>query len=320
MVNQHCPNEGYVPKVFQLGNVVSDFEPLENTSTCRRAPHTEGVTCPYCGYDDEDQAFIHPDDVRAFKNELYWAVKKDIGNFLDRMASDFNRKTSRNNFISISMDVKRDRSPRPVVFRHDFLRRLMCNCCGRKYGVYAIGLFCPDCGSPNLVVHFSRELELIHRQIERAEQMKRAETRDEELAYRLLGNAHEDVLTAFETYQKTAYRYLVYKRLPDQAEVLWNKYTIANRFQNIEKAKNAYALLEIDPFEVLDEESLKFLRLNIEKRHVIVHNLSIADESYLKSSQSEREGETVQLITEDIHRFLEISAMITRRLEVQLKN
>lgn len=320
MVNQHCPNEDCAPRVFQLGDVVEGFSPPDNTDTYyRREPHTNGVTCPYCGHDDDDQEFIHPEDIKAIEKELFWAAKKDISDILGEMASDFNRKTSRNDLFSINLDVSPDRSPRPVAYRRDLLRGLTCNCCGRAYGVYAIGLFCPDCGSPNLAVHFSRELELINRQIDMAEQMKRDDTNDEELAYRLLGNAHEDVLTAFETYQKTTYRYLVHKRIPEQAEALCNKKATANRFQNIEKSRKLYAGLGIDPFEALDEDDLKFLRLNIEKRHVIGHNLSMADESYIKNNQSELEGETVHLMGEDIHRFVGISAMIVRRLEVELR-
>lgn len=319
MVNQHCPNEDCAPRVFQLGDVVADFKPPENTDThYRRAPHTNGVTCPYCGHDDDDQEFIHPDDVKAIEKEVLWAAKRDINDILGGMASDFNRKTSRNDLFSISMDVKRDRAPRPVPYRRDLLRGLTCNCCGRSYGVYAIGLFCPDCGSPNLAVHFSREYELIQRQLEMAEQTKRDQMSDEELAYRLLGNAHEDVLTAFETYQKRVYRYLVRARLPEQAENLCSKKAIANRFQNIEKSRKIYAALGVDPFEVLDEECLNFLRLNIEKRHVIGHNLSMADESYLRNSQREREGETVHLMAEDIHRFMEITARVVNRLDQEL--
>ena len=33
----------------------------------------------------------------------------------------------------------------------------VCDHCGRDYGVFAIGLFCPDCGAPNLRLHFARE-------------------------------------------------------------------------------------------------------------------------------------------------------------------
>lgn len=270
MVNQHCPSDDCAPRIFQLGDVVADFEPPENMDThFRREPHSDGTTCPYCGHDDDNQEFIHPYDARAIEKEVLWAAKRDISDILGGMASGFNRKISRNDLFSISMDVKPDRSPRPVAYRRDLLRWLTCKCCGRSYGVYAIGLFCPDCGSPNLAVHFSRELELIHRQIEMAEQVRRDKISDEELAYRLFGNAHEDVLTAFETYQKTAYRYFARTRFPEQTEDLCNEKAIANRFQNIKKSRKIYAALEIDPFDIFDEESLNFLRLNIEKRPLL---------------------------------------------------
>ena len=70
--------------------------------------------------------------------------------------------------------------------------------------------------------------------------------------------------------------------------------------------------------EVLDEDDLKFLRLNIEKRHVIGHNLSMADESYIKNNQSELEGETVHLMAEDIHRFVKIAELAIKRLDCEL--
>lgn len=62
--------------------------------------------------------------------------------------------------------------------------------------MFAIALFCPDCGAPNLALHFARETELVGQQVDLAESQDR-----QELAYRLLGNAHEDVLTAFEATQ-----------------------------------------------------------------------------------------------------------------------
>jgi hypothetical protein len=45
-----------------------------------------------------------------------------------------------------------------------------------------------------------------------------------------MGNAHEDVLTAFEATLKAAYARLVRKHLPDQAEKLCKK-AIGNAFQ-----------------------------------------------------------------------------------------
>lgn len=41
------------------------------------------------------------------------------------------------------------------------MRELVCDHCGHHYGVFATGLFCPDCGAPKLRLHFARETELV---------------------------------------------------------------------------------------------------------------------------------------------------------------
>ena len=107
MVNQHCPNENCAPRAFQLGDVVEDFKPPDTTDAhCRREPHTDGVTCPYCGHDDGNQAFIHPDDMKAVEQEIIWAARRDISDILGGMASDFNRKSSRSVCGNISNDYQ----------------------------------------------------------------------------------------------------------------------------------------------------------------------------------------------------------------------
>jgi hypothetical protein len=122
------------------------------------------------------------------------------------MAKDFNRKVG-GGLFGISMEVEGGSSSRPRAWIEDLLRELACDQCGREYGVYAIGLFCPDCGATNLAVHFSREVELIDRQLDLAQDVE-----DREMSWRLLGNAHEDVLTALETYLKVVYRFVVDRR------------------------------------------------------------------------------------------------------------
>jgi hypothetical protein len=89
-----------------------------------------------------------------------------------------------------------------------------------------------------------------------------------------LGNAHEDVVTAFEIYQKTCYKFIVRKVFPKEiAEPMTSKKPIGNRFQNIDRARDLYKHLSFDPFTVLTSDELGLLKLNIEKRHVIGHNL-----------------------------------------------
>lgn len=209
MNNLRCPSEVCQPRVFQLG----EGSPTsgESDPRSRRAPGQPIATCPYCGHDGDQEAFFHPDDIEAIKEQVLWAASRDVGHALEDMARGFNRR-SRNRFFSLTMEVKGLNTPRPFFQREDLLRDLTCDVCRRRYGVYAIGLFCPDCGAANLHVHFARETALVAQQIEIAQAIE--SELGSELAYRILGNAHEDVVTAFETYLKTAYRFLVRRCAP----------------------------------------------------------------------------------------------------------
>src|SRR6185437_532621 len=188
---------------------------------------------------------------------------------------------------------------------------LVCDHCGRDYGVYAIGLFCPDCGAPNLRLHFARETELVDAQVELAEahgdELK-------ELAYRLLGNAHEDVLTAFESTLKAVYFYGVGQRPADAAPAR----PVRNDFQNVDNGRHRFAELNLDPFAALNEDELATLRLNIQKRHIIGHNLGVVDEKFAEHANDARVGETVHLVGEDVRRFAAIGQKVIDHLDAWL--
>jgi hypothetical protein len=66
-----------------------------------------------------------------------------------------------------------------------------------------------------------------------------SESGNYELSCRVLGNTHEDVVTAFETYQKTFYKFMVRQFFStDEAEKLLGKKAIGNGFQNINRSQN----------------------------------------------------------------------------------
>lgn len=240
----------------------------------------------------------------------------DVHDWLADLARDFNRGQRRNSFLQVKMDVKSTPRPRPLVIREDLLRDLQCDICQRPYAVYALALFCPDCGAPNVALHFRREVSLVAEQVALADAQNLAGK--SELAYRLMGNAHEDVLTAFEAALKAIYRYLVRQRLPHQAEELCSSRAIGNAFQNADRVKEKFGVLEIDPFEGISQDDLAQLRLNVEKRHVIGHNLGVADERYVELTRAEQPGETVRLIGEDIDRFAALCLGVVSSLEEQL--
>ncbi len=221
--------------------------------------------------------------------------------------------------------------------REDLLRNIKCIKCSNEYGIYEIGFFCPICGTYNLKHHFNREKELIEKQLEEAEKKKKE---DKEYSYRLFGNAHEDVLTTFETYLKkiffmvksTVFQNSFYEKDNNQKRLSFpnnlfkttlsiirfstffkssckknnNQYYLS--FQNINKIKNHYKQIKLNPFRCLTNKEKKELELYIQERHLFGHNLGIVDEKFKnKHYTKERFKENIILINnETILYFLSI--------------
>ena len=308
---QYSPNPDAVPRVFLIGDRPENYVITpENRARIRRDPGPGETVCPYSGYVSVDEDFIHPSDRKANRDQVRHDMIADIQDHLKDWVRDFNRKQPRDGFVTMSMRHKPGRNPRPSVsIREDLLRDLQCGICGRSYGVYAIALFCPDCGAPNIGVHYSRERQLVLKQIALAD--AHSATGEKELAYRLMGNAHEDVLTAFETTLKTVFRYL--RRFTGAASTI----DIGNSFQNIVRARRLFSQVGVDPFADLGVSDLTVMAHNIQKRHVIGHNLGIADERYVRLTQqsSEETGESVQLLGDEIRKFCDICGLVVQVMD-----
>ena len=161
-IYQYTPNAAAVPRLFLLGEAPEERTIAEgNLQRIRRQPGPGETVCPYSGHIAPDGDFVHFDDVEAVKKQIMWEAGQDVGDMLENMARDFNRRQPRGGLISMSMQVKKARRARPPSIREDLLRDLECDVCLRAYGVYAIALFCPDCGAPNVALHFTQEVSLV---------------------------------------------------------------------------------------------------------------------------------------------------------------
>jgi hypothetical protein len=76
--------------------------------------------------------------------------------------------------------------------------------------------------------------------------------------------------------------------------------------------------LNIDPFVELGEDDLETLRRSIDRRHVVGHHLSMADEAYVKAEETEGTGETVRLLAAEISGFSQMAQRVVRALTEQL--
>lgn len=304
------PNEQAHPRHFVLGNVIENIEmTAELRARMKQDPRTKKTVCPYSGTVADDDAFVHPDDVKAAVEMVGHDVVQDVQEALSEVFKNAFRNSSTNKgFLKVTTNVNTPK-PRPHFPRQDLMRELVCDHCGRDYGVFAIGLFCPDCGAPNLRLHFVRETELVEDQVDIAEEIAGDK---EELAYRLLGNAHEDVLTAFEATLKTIY-------LHGKSVAGSNPLPrVGNDFQNVDKATKRFAELELNPFATLSDEEMDSLRLNIQKRHVIGHNLGVVDDKFAIYGNDAKVGETVTLVGDDIRQFAAISQKVIDNLDAWL--
>jgi hypothetical protein len=313
----HCPNEKCQPAIFQIGRAQETHTiSEEHANIVRREPHTQGITCPYCGQDGEDNEFTSKEDIDYATALVKHNALKDVSAMLGGITSDFNRSQRKGGMISISMDHKPPFNPAPRAYREDLLRSISCHVCSREYGVYALALFCPDCGVPNVSTHFKREVEIIDRQVQLSRDT--SEQGDKELAYRLLANAHEDVVTALETTLKTMFCYLAKKRKPEEAENLCDIQKIGAAFQNLEKAEKQFKKLDIELLAGIEQDMLTELTRCIQKRHIIGHNLALADEKYLTVDDSASVGQNVPLLATEIEKFAYNCGYLIQRLEKEM--
>ena len=304
-VYQMSPNECAHPRHFVIGQVVPGFEITDQARTrMKLEPRSQQTVCPYSGVIAADQSFVHPDDQKAVFDTVKQAAVADI----NAAISDMLREAVKGSKCMTFTEEPQTYMPNSTFHRADLLRELVCDHCGRDYGVYAIGLFCPDCGAPNLRLHFQRECQLVYAQVELAEVQPNGL---EELAYRLLGNAHEDVLTAFEATLKTVYLFGISLRSKDAPAVK----PVGNDFQNLERAIKRFEDLSINPFAGLDETQMDALELNIQKRHIIGHNLGVVDSKFIEHAEEARLGETVQLVGDDIRQFKTICQSVVDVLD-----
>jgi hypothetical protein len=305
------PNDKAHPRHFVLGERAEGFAVSSQTERMMQAAGSPNTVCPYSGTVGPDDAFTHPDDRAAALEIVAHAARSDaeeaVRGMFDKLAHDF----AGNKYLTIKSSPRSPSKPAPRFVRSDLLRELVCDECGRDYGVFAISLFCPDCGAPNIHLHFARETSLVRQQVEIAGGLSDEQS---ELAYRLMGNAHEDVLTAFEATLKTVYLHRVAGRPAGAPPIK----AVGNAFQNIARGRERFSEFGLDPFAGLSPETLAALTLNIQKRHVIGHNLGVADAVFAEHAVDARLGETIALVGDDILQFAEIGQMVVNGLDAWL--
>ena len=225
--------------------------------------------CPYCGHADGHDQFWTKEQVRFAASTTARKVTDAL--YKDFKKMEFDHKPEGPFGIGFSMKVEPSRQPPIHYYREKQLEtEVVCTGCTLRYSVYGVSAFCPDCGQHNSLQILDKNLKVVGKMLEIAATME-----DKVLAERLIENALEDCVSAFDGFGRELCRVHANKaRTPDKAEKM--------NFQNLEGARKGFLdLFGIDLSTAVEPEEWRAAALAFQKRHLIAHKLSVVDQDYV---------------------------------------
>lgn len=274
----------------QLGNNISIPIPAdENAFTGRECPQPdcegyfkielgtglkgEGLPChcPYCGHTARHDQFWTKEQIEYAKSVAMRQIMDAFHKDLKKL--EFDHKPTGSFGIGISMKVK-EGPPRPIrYYREKNLEtELICEGCTLRYSVYGVFAFCPDCGQHNSLQILDKNLELVLKMLDLAA------TAEADLASRLVENALEDCVSAFDGFgREICWLHAKVSIDPEKVEKV--------SFQNLEGAKqNMSVLFKLDLSVGLTADEWKVAVRSFQKRHLLSHKMGVIDDEYIRKS------------------------------------
>ena len=240
--------------------------------------------CPYCSYKGTPDEFWTKEQIEYAESMAMRHVEGMIHKELKKME----RHSFKSDFLSMDIKVKRT----PVLLKHYMEKQLqeyiVCENCGCEYAIYGVFAICLDCGKHNLFQIFSKNLDLISKQIQLEEDLynKFGETNRNDidnlmrdLKSKFIEDACENAVTTFETFCKEAINQAKTKASNP------NMVLRGNPFQSLDRTKDIFtSQFNLDIFENLSPDETDELYLLFNKRHILTHNLGIIDQKFLKDT------------------------------------
>ena len=278
----------------QLGKSVSISIPAdENGFTGRECPQPdckgyfkielgtghkgEGLPChcPYCGHSAGQDQFWTKEQIEYAKSVAMRKITDALHNDLKKLA--FDHKPKGDFGIGISLKVKAGRSTSIRYYKEKQLEtEVVCTNCTLRYSVYGVFAFCPDCGQHNSLQILDKNLEVIGKMLDLAKETEK------DLADKLIENALEDCVSAFDGFGREVCRLHADKsRNPTKVEKI--------SFQNLEGAKTTVLdTFGIDLTADLVPNERRAAATALQKRHLIAHKMGVVDQDYITKTGDTR--------------------------------
>jgi len=250
--------EGYIGRECPVESCLGYFKIMLGTGLKDPAP----CHCPYCGHTAAHDKFFTPAQIEYAQSLVFRqfadAFQKDL------KALEFEHKPKGGFGIGLSLRVTNSPLPPVRYYQEKELEtKVVCDKCTLRFAIYGVFGWCPDCGAHNSLHILNKNLEFARKEL------TLAETLDAELAEHLIGDALENIVSAFDGFGRE----------------LCSQKGIDIRFQNITAARRrVQEAFGFDFAADLDVESWTVIIRAFEKRHLLAHKMGVMDEDYIRKA------------------------------------
>ena len=264
--------------------------------------------CPYCGHTAGHDHFWTKAQLEYAKSVAMRKITDAIHEDLKKM--EFDHKPKGGFGIGLSLKVKRGR-PVPIhSYREKELEtEVVCVGCTLRYSVYGVFAFCPDCGQHNSLRILDKNLEVVGKMLDLAASSQK------ELADKLIENALEDCVSAFDGFGRELCRVHANKAgTPAKAKNM--------SFQNLQGAQtNVLQLFGVDFSAQMTAHDWQSAVRGFQKRHLAAHKMGVVDQEYITKTGDMRAvvGRKIGIGAEDVRELAAIVSRLATRLSEQLE-
>jgi hypothetical protein len=230
--------------------------------------------CPYCGHTQGHDHFHTREQIEYAKSVVFRNISDRLSSELKKL--EFNHRPRGAFGIGISLKVEPGQRPRIHSYRERQLEtEIVCTGCTLRYAVYGVFGFCPDCQQHNSLQILETNLAIVGKMLDIAE------TAERDLATKLIENALEDCVSAFDGFGREVCR-LHGLRKADPRVDRWT-------FQNLETVRsNLRDHFNIDIATLVSECEWKEGVIGFQKRHLVSHRMGVVDQSYIEKAGDTR--------------------------------
>lgn len=282
--------DGYVGRQCPIKECLGYFKITLGTGVKGPAP----CVCPYCGYSGESNRFFTQAQLDYARSVAIQRVTNAL--HADLKSLEFDHKPRGAFGIGISLKV-RPSIQRPIrYYREKQLEtEVVCDNCTLRYAIYGVFGWCPDCGVHNSLQILIKNLDVAKKEL------ALAESAEGDLADHLIGDALENVVSAFDGFGRE----------------ICSKKAADIHFQNLASARRTVeATFGVDFAGGLAAVDWELACRIFQKRHLLAHKMGVVDADYVKRANDQQAmiGRKVRIERDEVKTAISIVETLGRTL------